>query len=489
MEYSRCANNVGVTALFMGEAGQAQSYFDRALDYFPQNPNALLNLRTIVLKKQSEADADAADAFREQANQLLREAQQSAQALRLEGADPLRLAGAFGFVYSESFSLWAATQYARAGNPRLQMAALAQARAINPDSEGVHFGEASVAIGAGEVEKAMAEYEAVLKADPDSIPGRIGLAVLLHSQGQTTRALDVLEADETNLDTTRLLSARAMLHAEAGHLDAAKQLFLAAMARKDRDSQSNGFLAIAAFRLGDIENTRALAESTLAREPHLTNLMRILVIVEKNDGKLQRALTWLRLLRAQSPKNVSLLEEIIDVSMRLNDASEAQQASESLLALDPGNFLAHFALAILADQKDAYSVAEKHLRACLQHPDHPTYPRVVNNLAYCLIQQGRAADALPLARQAVQLDSTNANCFHTLAHAQWLGGNLAEAEEAILHARILAPGDPNHQVLHAEILLAAGRKDEARELAAKTITSAQDKWRTRAQKVLDEAGP
>lgn len=91
-------------------------------------------------------------------------------------------------------------------------------------------------------------------------------------------------------------------------------------------------------------------------------------------------------------------------------------------------------------------------------------PSTLNNLAYLLSEDlGKPAEALPLARRAVQLVPGNAQFLDTLGRVQWRVGQVDDAYNTLRRSVARAPLPANHLHL-AEVILSRGDRPEALKL-------------------------
>ncbi|MEI8316099.1 MAG: tetratricopeptide repeat protein [Verrucomicrobiota bacterium] len=95
----------------------------------------------------------------------------------------------------------------------------------------------------------------------------------------------------------------------------------------------------------------------------------------------------------------------------------------------------------------------------------------LNNLASLLVKTGKAAEALPLARQAVSIEPQNPNYRDTAGWTAFLAGNKNEALLHLLEAVRLAPQFGLTHFHLGKILLSQGQKAEARQEFKRAVDS------------------
>jgi len=484
--YSRCANNVGTTLRLLGSHEEARWAYELARDILPDNPSALLNLRALYLweARRAEPGSPAFEEATRKAKEALNQAHQVSNKLGPVYQNPMMMAAQFGQVYSANAYLWFARHYRRAGRPRLEATALEQARLVNPDNPAVGASAAVMHLRQGEFEKAAEQYRRVLERDSANVAAHIGLAIIAHAQGQTEEAIARLEAPRVERNG-QVLAALAFLYTEQDDLQKARELLALAKAAEPDDEQSLSFMAIVAFRAGAHNDAARFAKQARAALPDNLTLMRILHAVAMARGAHAEALAVLYDLADRYPENLEILEEIVDLNMRLKKAEEAAHTARAVLDIDPDNYTAHLALSELAGLRGDYETQETHLRIAVKNEDSPLYPRLLNNLAYALARQDRFEEALSIAEEALEHEPSNDKFHHTIAAVYQGLERFEKAEEHVLLATTFAPRDPNHALLHAEILFATGRTDEARTVVTQAMPNLQGSWRARGQRLLE----
>jgi len=96
-----------------------------------------------------------------------------------------------------------------------------------------------------------------------------------------------------------------------------------------------------------------------------------------------------------------------------SSASEAKEAYERAIRIDPTHADAHVNLGRLLHEEGAASEAERHYRAAMNaHPDHET---AAFNLGVALEDLGRSDDALDAYQRAIAIDPSNADAHYNLA--------------------------------------------------------------------------
>jgi Tfp pilus assembly protein PilF len=133
---------------------------------------------------------------------------------------------------------------------------------------------------------------------------------------------------------------------------------------------------------------------------------------------------------------------------------------EEATRLAPQAIAAHLQLARMYEQDNNIDAAIDRYRQVIAA--QPRHVAALNNLAYALATQRKApAEALPLARRAVEAAPGNPAILDTLAWIEFLNGDLANATPRIGQAVRLAPQSAELRLHAAAIYAAAGRKPDA----------------------------
>ncbi len=481
--YSRGANNLGVSMQMLGSDDLAEKAYDLALKILPQNPSALLNLRALYLKKAGPVptnDPKAVELIGKAAS-LLDRAQKEADKFPRFYRTPFLMAANYGYLYSEQFALSLAEVSRRGGNLDLESSAIEQARLINPASISVQISSALLAMGKGDPNEATAEYRHILENQPNNLAARIGLAVISRDRKDYATAIQVIEENPAVSGGVNAQSVLALLYLENQNVARGQEIFDQVVGATNHTMLSASFVALSAWQLSQFDRAESFARKVLAVDSGNLPMIRLLASVAQQRGDLAGALNHLKAAQTLDPRNIQLQETIIRASLQLKRTFAARKDAESLLAVDPANTVGNLTMATLAETPE---VREKYLRRCLQNRSSPFYDAVLNNLAYDLTRMKRYAEAVPMADEAVNLRPSSDKYHHTLAEAYKGLGQYDKAMEQILLASTIDPNDPNHKLVQGEILIAQGDNKAGNDLIVKALPNLTGEWRDRALKIL-----
>ena len=177
----------------------------------------------------------------------------------------------------------------------------------------------------------------------------------------------------------------------------------------------------------------------IAQSPESDDLHRVLGQAYLKLGRLPEAEQALRMSLRVVPNNPSKLCALGDVlhgQQRVDDALECYQQAVAALA-DYGP--AHNRLGVIYAQRGRFAEAAYHFQRHVEIA--PTSPEALSNLAGRLCDTGRRAEAVKLARQALQYDPAYAPAHRVLWRALVLARQNTEAISALRTACRVLPDD------------------------------------------------
>lgn len=131
-------------------------------------------------------------------------------------------------------------------------------------------------------------------------------------------------------------------------------------------------------------------------------------------------------------------DQLLVLDRILADWESAERDSISVLRLERRHAMANSMMGMLAGSRGDYPRAERYLRRAMASIVWTGDSSTLNDLAFTLIQLGRASEAEPLARQAVAKSPEDWNFHETLALSLIRGGNPDEGERELEQAMALA---------------------------------------------------
>ncbi|OGV46564.1 MAG: hypothetical protein A2X46_06415 [Lentisphaerae bacterium GWF2_57_35] len=488
-EYSRSANNLGVTLRMLKNNDLALKAFEAARTILPNNPSALMNMRGIYIDQAEQlkaTDPIKAERSQEKAKKLLAQAFEESQRLGPAYKNPMLMASHYGAIYSAAMSLLIAQSSHVAGFTDLESSAIEQARLINPESTMVQASSALFNLGQGNLDEAEDEYHRILAKNPNDIRALIGSAAVAYTRGHIQEAINRLTNNAQALSNASALSFLALLHVENKDPVRSLEFYNQAVARTNQTALTSAFLASTAFQLARWNDAEKFANMTVASAPNNVVALKILADLAERKGDVRLMQERLERLQKVNPTDIRMLEKLTSLYLQQKQESRARATAQTLLELDSNNIIANQTLALLSNIPE---VQEKYMRRAVSNTNHPIYVFALNNLAYILIQQTNYSEALPLAENAVRIAPNQASFYHTLATAYFGTKQYEKAVETILTACTLDPKNSEYKLLYGGILNAMGQSAKARELISQALPDLQGQNRSKAISLLNEMAP
>lgn len=224
--------------------------------------------------------------------------------------------------------------------------------------------------------------------------------------------------------------------------------------------------------LGRTGEARNLLQPLIKQDAAWRSMM--MQLAGRRIDNAQAAADWLRQIEQAIPadqvaERVALADAWMLAGGRLSitdAASQSDRILEGLIADHPDSAQANLARAILFERRGELAPAEQYYRRTLEL--EPQSYVAMNNLAMVLSQdESRLDEAEQLALEVVEARPSVAAFHDTAAHIFKLQGNHAEAVTQLMQAMEAEPQEPEWQINLAEVLVLAGRVDQARELYEK----------------------
>jgi uncharacterized protein (TIGR03790 family) len=150
------------------------------------------------------------------------------------------------------------------------------------------------------------------------------------------------------------------------------------------------------------------------------------------------------------------------------DRASARKWFEQASELAPSSARIHMMMAdLLAGAGEAAAAAEAYRRALVLDPRNVV---ALNNLAYDMaVREKKPAEAIGMARKALQLAPRDATILDTVAWIEYLLGNTAEASRMLIQAARAAPRNPDVRLHNAIVLAAQGARGAAEAELAEAL--------------------
>lgn len=349
------------------------------------------------------------------------------------------------------------TRSEQVSEPSAQVVCLEKAIALDPDSQDARVALGRLYEGRGELAKAVQEYEAVMKINPDHAGAIRSLVRLYEGDRNKSARLIQLYDRLARIDT----GAADGIYFKAAEL-----------ARKSGQTQS----AIEMYR-------KALE----ANRGHIPARQQLIKLYEARKEWNRAAGNTVVLLEFE-PKNADLRLFLSQMYMNMNNFDAALREAGQAARLRPADAAVLLHQGMLAEKankpKDAIGFYKEALK--MDKKNHA----VCNNLAMLLEKQGNRKEAITWYRQAVALSPSNIGYHINLADAYEKNGQLKEAAAA--YEALVARDKKNKKAWEALAVLHERTKNPRKALAAyQALNGLEPKntvWLLKAAGLYEETG-
>lgn len=372
---------------------------------------------------------------------------------------------------------------------------LQKAKELDPSFFATHFNIAIYYAAGGDHEKALQEYQEVLRKDPQNVKAMLSMAALLDLKGRDSEAYDYYrKARETNKEVAFLALANYHMKNKQSSkalavLDEAikahprNTTILEAKGRilvKEKDfreaikvfddietvSPERGLpLKIGAYVLmKDIRRAEQQARRVINLKPNSASGYMMLASVRESQNDLGGAIDEMKNGLRADGKNAQAIVMLGNLYARKKDYKSAQDTYAAALIKDADFTPAIFAQGALLDEIGKKKEAVKKYREALAKSDN--YVPALNNLAYLYVDgHGSPREGLRLAFAGFKQEPENPGVMDTLGYALLKNGHRTDAQKVLEKAALLLPDNPTV----AYHLALAYKETGTREQAVKTL--------------------
>ncbi len=329
------------------------------------------------------------------------------------------------------------------GNAALAQAQAARAVELAPNDINALLFAGRVAMQQRKLAEALRRFDAVLALRPQHQTALLGKAAIAYDQGKRADAEAMLKnaSDQLGGGSRPINFFLAQLAYDAGETDKANQILQGMSDLKDFPAAAMLSGLVAAKR-GQDEQAIALLRRFVSSGGEDGRARFVLATTLQKVGSTQEAWKVLQPLADAANANGDTLRLATQLAGALNLPSAAAYQARGA-ALAKGDPLAREMVAAdKAIRGGDWAQAQKTYAELLRA--HPTTTNVIllNNAASVLIEQGKAAEAVPLARRAFALAPKDPIIIDTLGWALFKsGGSVAEAKALIQQAAQTMPGN------------------------------------------------
>ncbi len=395
---------------------------------------------------------------------------------------------------------------------------LQKAKALDPAFSSPAFVLAAYYAGKGDVDKSLAEYRDVLKADPQNLQAMHGIAGVLEKNGKNAEALgyykkgaetkksggyitlanyylrqkqpdnavnildDAIKADPKDVTALEL---RGKIYLNEKKYKKA----LKAFAELESASPDRGMaMQIATYlAMKDTRNAVQGAEKIIKSKPDSAAGYIVLASVYQNVRDDKSAIDVLRKGLTIEPANIGARMLLGNIYARQKDYIQATAVFEEASKRSPRDPSPLFSQGSVYEQAGRKQDAARKYGDALQLSGN--HVPALNNLAILYADgYGKKTDALKLAVRAYRLAPNDAGIADTLGYVLLKNGKKEDAWKAISHAATYLPGNPSVQYHLALVYQAYGDDQKAAKSLQRALTLGEFTEAADAKSLLAKMG-
>ena len=215
--------------------------------------------------------------------------------------------------------------------------------------------------------------------------------------------------------------------------------------------------AMAAHQRNEGELAERLARDVLELAPGRLTALSVLYERRKAAGAQTAAEALIRRIVALAPNNFWSVNEITLLMLGRGNMPEAERHARNAMRIAPDNAQSHYLMGLALTELYRPAFAEYHYLRALELSGGRD-PAVLTNLALCLKNQGKMAQARALYEESLRAAPTVLHTLLGFARLEEADRNLDAALALLDRAAVLAPDNPSVALLRAVVL---GRKGDA----------------------------
>jgi len=451
---SRVANDLGVTMEEQQRDELAQSAYEKAIEIWPDNISAMLNLFNWAKRSHPEDVEKYQTMLDKQVGQ------------HRNAFDLRYLTQVCGQVRDTSIMLGEASMLGKAGQDQLALSRLERAAGLIVEEDvAAQLSLARLYLRGQKVDESDAIYRRMLESNPDNTAAWNGLLRIALQRRQYEEANHILNRlEQLGAESQFIQLERASLNAAQGNFDEAKKQLQELTRQASPPIDAWYILGLIALAEQDEESFNNVAPALEVNRYYMPGM---LLLGEHAMKKLQfdTARGYLEQALVLDPANIKILERLILLDYTARDANTLHERSAALLSVAPDHPLGHYGAANVYIAARQFDRAEVSLRRCLAIQ---SFGPAHNDLAWILGESGNLDEALFHAQKATALNEKDPNLWDTLAVIHLKRREIDEAAQSIEKA-LSQGGDRSVNILlHAgEIYLAAENEVKLSELVAR----------------------
>ncbi len=301
----------------------------------------------------------------------------------------------------------------------------------------------------GKYDEGIETYRKLLEFSPRNSEAYFWIGTLQRYKGDLGPALESYSrALEIAPGLTDALVGRARVWKQKGDLQREEQDLVAALQASPDNLEANDLIAEIYFDRGETERgVAAYVKAHPGARPH-EKLARAYEQRKNLAGAADEYEQWLR----EDPRSSDARRGLARLARERGDVDGAIRQYEAIVKADPQDADAHFWLGTLYRRQNQLEKADREFDAALKLKPEDTDSLVGRSRT--LLRLGRTAEAVSLAKKAVNRSPENAEARGVLARALEASGEPAEAREQYAEGFRLSPSEESWRgLLHVDPLV------------------------------------
>jgi tetratricopeptide (TPR) repeat protein len=420
------ANELGVLLEGQGDWEGAFTAYQRALEIDTQNASAAVNLYELCKSKK----------LRPEQEDVLKKRMRTALArVRVKSVrDITWVLQNYGTIHQQAFYQQQMAEWTLWGGRAVaaDKAQKAQSLAAKTGTASL-IADANTYLQSGDEKKAEACFASAVERDAQNRDALIGLCTLMIGQKRVAEAESWMKKGlAAGIEPLAMRYQTVMLAILKGEKDRAVSLLKAATAEAASDSRYWALLADLLLERGDVQyvERQLLPDMQLAlKSPdhYLVQAVRGMTLQSKGPKYFKEARHSLLAALSQNASLADLWSALLRLDLAIGSAEFTEADVRKLLGIYPEHAFANYLMGARLLAGGRLKEAEDFFRRSIEKT---ATSAALNDLAECLRQQKRLAEAEASARRALELDPGLTAAQDTLANVLCDGGRFADAEAA-----------------------------------------------------------
>lgn len=363
---------------------------------------------------------------------------------------PLEAAHRSGRIRDPNLQMASSALAARAGFLDVALSELTEVLQQRRDDPSARLAMAAVLDRRGNSAESRAIFERLAADNPDRADLQLATGLAALTAGDITSAVAIARS-LARLDPppAALPTYEALIAVQTGDVASATAILNRRLADAPEDVAARLALGYIAAKTGDTAALRRTLGSVRSRNLSIPWLETLLAQALAVEGRTVEARERVEEIVARHPAFGPAWEILLALDVAERRADRARDHAARLLRLQPTHPRANYIWASLLMAESKWGEAEAALEIALRGA--PTDTHILNDLAWCRLQLGRAESALELATRAVEREPDSPALLDTLARALLAVGHTNRAMEVARRVRALSPDHSDRLTLATNV--------------------------------------